>query len=112
MAVIMSIRALFFLSKIIEPSKCFTGIKQAFFNVNDGTYLPNHVIKTKHAETEFECGLHCVAHGSCVSVNYKISGIGKGRCELNSKTLQDTSDDEKSMSNPEFKHLYIIEKVR
>ena len=46
-------------------------------------------------------------HGLCVSVNYKTSGIGKGRCGLNSNTLQDTSDDDGSLSNPKLKHLYI-----
>ncbi|XP_028393220.1 neurexin-4-like [Dendronephthya gigantea] len=55
--------------------------------------------------------MHCVAHGSCVSVNYKTSGIGKGRCELNNKTLQDASDNDGSTSHPEFKHLYIIKKI-
>ena len=87
-------------------------LAQAFFRKINGKYLVNHVIETKHAETEWECSRHCVDHGLCVSVNYKTSGIGKGRCELNNKTLQDTSDDDGSTSDPEHKHLYIIQKVR
>ena len=48
--------------------------------------------------------MQCVAHGSCVSLNYKESEIGNGRCEFNS-TLQDTSDDDGSSNDPESKHL-------
>ena len=51
---------------------------QALFRKNKQEYLANHVIATKQAATELECGLHCVRHGSCLSVNYKISGFGKG----------------------------------
>ncbi|XP_028393197.1 uncharacterized protein LOC114517608 [Dendronephthya gigantea] len=112
MAVLSSICALFFMSSIFFRGECTT--VQAFFRKDDGKYLANHVIETKHAETELECGMHCVAHGSCVSVNYRISGIGKGRCELNSKTLQDTSDDDMKrsrFSNPEFRHMYIIKQI-
>ena len=110
MAVLLRIWALVFISRILQPGEC--SITQAFFRKIDGKYLANHVVETKHAETEFECGMLCVVHGSCVSVNYKTSGIGKGRCELNSKTLQDTSDGDGSTSDPEHKHLHIIQKVR
>jgi hypothetical protein len=47
-----------------------------------------------------------------VSVNYKTSGIGKGLCELNSKTLQEITDKDENVKNPDFNHLYIIEMVR
>ncbi|XP_028414797.1 contactin-associated protein like 5-3-like [Dendronephthya gigantea] len=110
MAVFLWICALVLISRILQPCEC--SVAQASFRTIDGRYLANHVIKTKHTETELECSMHCVAHGSCVSVNYKTSGIGKGRCELNSKTLQDTSDDDNNMNNNTyFKHLYIIKKV-
>ena len=78
---------------------------------NDQKYLANHVIATKQAATEFECGMHCVAYGLCLSINYKISGVDKGRCELNNKTLQETFNADKEI-NPEFNHLYIIKKVK
>ena len=84
---------------------------QALFRRNEQEYLANHVIATKQVATELECGLHCVRHGSCLSVNYKIFGIGKGRCELNNEILRETSDADKKL-NPEFNHLYITEKVR
>ncbi|CAB3993405.1 Hypothetical predicted protein [Paramuricea clavata] len=45
-----------------------------------------------------------------MSVNYKTSGIGKGLCELNSETLQETSDAGGILHNPEFNHLYIVKK--
>ena len=109
MAVLLSICALIFVSRITQPGKCST--EQAMIRRKEQTYLANHVIKTKQAETELECGLHCVADGPCASVNYKTSGIGKGLCELNSKTLQEASDTDGNMHNPEFNNLYIIEKV-
>ena len=71
----------------------------------------NHVIATKQAGSENECGLYCVRDGSCVSANYKTSGIGKGRCELNNKIIQGTSDAD-FKTNPEFTHLYMVKKVR
>ena len=109
MAVLLSICALIFVSQIAQPADC--SIEQAIIRKKKHTYLANHVIKTKQAETELECGRHCVRVGSCMSVNYKTSGIGKGLCELNSKTLQETSDADGSKHNPEFNHLYIIKKV-
>jgi hypothetical protein len=109
MAVLLSVCALLFVSQLTQPGECL--IKQAIFRRKEQTYLANHVIKTKQAETELECGMHCVADGSCASVNYKTSGIGKGLCELNSKTLQDASDADGNLHNPEFNHLYIIKKV-
>jgi hypothetical protein len=67
-------------------------------------------METKQAGRELECGMLCVANGSCGSVNYKTAGIGKGLCELNSKTLtQETSKEE---TNHAFNHLYMIKKVR
>ncbi|XP_028402775.1 uncharacterized protein LOC114525589 [Dendronephthya gigantea] len=108
MSGLLSICALVFISRILQPGEC--SVAEALFRKIDGKYLANYVIEKKHTETELECSMHCVAHGSCVSVNYKTSGIGKGRCELNSKTLKDTSDDDESTRNPDFKHLYIIEK--
>ncbi|XP_028393418.1 neurexin-4-like [Dendronephthya gigantea] len=109
MAVLRGISALIFISGILQPGDC--SFAQAVFSKTTGKYLANHVIETKHAETELECSMHCLEHGSCMSANYKISGNGKGRCELNSKTIQDTSDDDGSCSNPEFKHLHIINKI-
>ncbi|CAB4021512.1 Hypothetical predicted protein, partial [Paramuricea clavata] len=108
MAVLLSICALIFVSQITQPGECL--VEQAIFHTKEQTYLANHVIQTKQAETELECNMHCVADGSCASVNYKTSGIGKGLCELNSETLEETSDADGSLHNPEFNHLYIIEK--
>ena len=73
-------------------------------------YLANHVIETKQAGSELECGLNCIGNGSCLSVNYKTSGVGKSRCELNNKTLQETSLNEETYK-PEFIHLAFIEQV-
>jgi hypothetical protein len=94
----------------IPQGKC--SIKQAFFLIKEQKYLANHVIETKQAESELQCSMHCVGVGSCVSINYKTSGIGKGLCELNNKTLQEISDTDENMQNHEFNHLYIMKKVR
>jgi hypothetical protein len=109
MAVLLSICALIFAWKIPQPGEC--SIKQPIFHINKQKYLANHVIETKQAGSELECGIYCVANELCESVNYKTSGIGKGLCELNNKTLQDTSDVDEIIRNSEFNHRYIIEKV-
>ena len=44
------------------------------------------------ADSELECGLHGIADKLHTSVNYKTSGIGKGRCELNNKTVEETPE--------------------
>ena len=54
--------------------------------------------------------MYCVRHGWCASVNYKVSGVGKGLCELNDKTLHEASGSDEE-SKPEIVHLYIIKKV-
>ena len=109
MRVFLSFYVLIFVSQITQPGECL--IKQAVFHRKKQTYLANHVIETKQAESELQCGMHCVADGSCASVNYKTYGIGKGLCELNNKTRPETSDADKK-TNPEFNHLHVIKKVR
>ena len=81
------------------------------FQESEQKYLPNHVMKTKQADSYLVCGLYCIADNSCTSVNYKTSGIGKGRCELNNKTTEDTSDVDETIHHPEFNHLVVIERV-
>ena len=106
MMILLRILALIFISKI--PKVACT--EKAFFLRNEENYLANHVIETKQADSELECGMRCVANESCASVNYKTSGIGKGRCKLNMhKTLQDASDAE--THNPEFIHLVVVKRV-
>ena len=74
--------------------------------------MANQVIEIKQAKTELQCVMHCLGERSCASVNYKTSGIDKGLCELNSKTLQETSDAGGRIHNPEFNHIYIFKKVK
>ena len=109
MAVVLSICALIFVSQLTQPGKCST--EQAIFRRKEQTYFANHVVNTKQTESELECGMHCITNGLCASVNYKMSGIGKGLCELNNETLQEASDADGSTHNPEYNHLYIIKKV-
>ena len=106
MSLPIRILVLAFISKIPEP-----GESSEVFHVNKNKYLAKHVLETKQTDSELECGMHCVKVGSCASVNYKTSGIGKGLCELNTKTLREVSDEDR-MHNSEFIHLYIIKKVR
>ena len=105
MRTLLGICALLFSSKISKG----VSTEQAFFLRNDGKYLANHVIETKQADSEFDCTIHCVAHGSCASVNYKTAGIDKGRCELNDKTLQEIPDE--GTYDPEFTHLDVVHEV-
>ena len=107
MEALASICAILLILKISQPVE---SSMQAVFRRKEQKYLASHVIATKQAATELECGMHCVADGSCISVNYKMSGIGKGRCELNNKTLQETSEGDQE-TNPEFNHLYVVQKV-
>ena len=101
---------IFVTSQISDPGECSR--KQINFRLNKSKYLPNYVIETRQAETELECGIHCVSHESCVSVNYKTSEIGKGLCELNNKALEENVDHDERVDRPDFSHLYIIKAVR
>jgi hypothetical protein len=109
MTIYISICALLFVCIPTQPGECSP--KQTIFRRKVGKYLANHVKETKQAGSELECGMLCVADGSCQSVNYKTAGIGKGLCELNSKTLQEASEDYEE-TNLEFNHLHVIKKVR
>lgn len=85
--------------------------EQAIFRKSEQKYFPNHVMQTKETNSELECGLHCVAEKSCTSVNYKTRGMGKGRCELNNKTVEKTADFDNKIHHPEFNHLAILIEV-
>ena len=90
----------------IEQGFC---TKQALLLRNEGKYLANHIIETKQADSEFECGTNCVANKACMSVNYKTSGVGIGRCEINDKTVREVPDEERR--DPEFIHLAVFKRV-
>ena len=85
--------------------------QQAIFKRNKQKYLANHIIETKQADSELKCGIHCLADKSCTSVNYKTSGIGKGRCELNDKTVEKTCNVNDKIHDAEFKNLVVIRRV-
>ena len=85
-------------------------LKQVIYRKNKQKYLANHVMETKQTDSEFQCSLHCARHGSCTSVDYKTSGIGKGRCEVKKRTRQETADDNEKTSH-EFNHLFVIKQV-
>ena len=108
MAVLLTICALIFISRIFQPGYCLT--VQAIFRRKAGKYLANHVIETKHFQTELQCSMLCVGHGSCVSVNYEPTGAVEGRCELINNTFQNTSDDDENTQNKDL--LYVIKKVK
>ena len=97
-----------FLSFLTQPGHCL--IQQAPFGRKVKKYLANHVIESTQTNNELECAMYCIRHGSCASANYKVSGLGKGLCELNDKTLHEVSDSDEA-TKPEFNHLYIIKKV-
>ena len=82
---------------------------EALFRREEGTYLAKSVIKAKQGVTKAECGINCSRESSCVSVNYKKSGIDQGKCELNDKLLEDCEENEKSDS--EWDYFEIIQRV-
>ena len=100
----------FFWIAITQPGKSFAS-EEAIFKRNEQEYLANHVIETKQADSELDCGLHCIADKSCTSVNYKTSGVGKGRCELNNKTVEKTHEVDDKIHDQEFNHFVVIERV-
>ena len=102
MMIFIGISTLIFIVQI-EQGFC---TKQALLLRNEGKYLANHIIETKQADSEFECGTHCVANKACMSVNYKTSGVGIGRCEINDKTVGEVPDEERH--DPEFIHLAVF----
>ena len=77
------------------------------FLKSEQKYLKNHVMETKQAKSELKCGYYCSKNKSCTSINYKTSGKGKGRCELNNKT----SHVDDKIHDLEFNHLAVIERV-
>ena len=85
--------------------------QQAIFKRNKQKYLANHIIETKQADSELKCGIHCLGDKSCTSVNYKTSGIGKGRCELNDKTVEKTCNVNDKIHDAEFNNLVVIRRV-
>ena len=99
----------FFWMAITQPGESLAS-EEAIFKRNEQKYLANHVIETKQAGSELDCGLHCIADKSCASVNYKTSGVGKGRCELNNKTVEKTAEVDK-IHDPQFNHLVIVKQV-
>ena len=106
MTIFLNLCLLILIAKIPQQIMC---VQQAYFLRKQQKYLANHAIETKQAYSELECGLHCVADGSCASVNYKTSGDGKGRCELNDKTLQEIPDE--GTRDPDFTHLAVVKRV-
>ena len=81
--------------------------KEVRFLKSEQKYLANHVMETKQAKSELICGYYCAKNKSCTSINYKTSGDGKGRCELNNKT----SHVDDKVHDQEFNHLAVIERV-
>ncbi len=90
-----------------KPGKCQ---HEAVFRKTAGKFLANYVIQAKEASSESECGIYCSRNKRCASVNYKTSGINKGLCELNSKSLGGMTLDELTDS-PEYIHLHVIKPV-
>ena len=95
-----------FFYRLLQPGQCFR--EKTEFYKYEQKYLANYVIDSvKEINDESECAMQCVRHGSCASVNYQVSGVSKGLCELNSKKLYD-----ELVTEPQFNHLYIIQRVR
>ena len=106
---LVRIGSLILLLKILESTKAET--QSVSFQRKEKTYLPNHVYERKQTDSQLACCLSCVRNESCASVNYKTSGIGKGLCELNKKAIQERSEVEGKIRDPEFNFLAKIMQV-
>ena len=87
----------------VEPAP-----QQAIFRRYEKEFLANHVIERKIADSELECGLHCLRHGSCASINYKTFGIGASSTKKKTQEISDVDVE----TRPEFNHLVIMDSVR
>ena len=106
--VMFSLGFVILILKVLKQANCS---EAAMFQKHKGKHLANYVISTnERTKSEVECGIYCLGHGMCASVNYKTSGKDKGLCELNTETL-DAKNGE-GTPNAEFNHLYIINRVR
>ena len=108
MRVLLRVCSLFLIPSITRIVQCS---EQAVYRRYKQKYLANHVLQTKQAESELHCGLLCFRHQLCASVNYKTSGTGKGRCELNYKKLDRASYADEEKKSLEFNHLDMIDLV-
>ena len=87
MMVCLSICALIFVWMAAAKPRESLACGETMFKRNEQKYLAGHVIETKQAQSEMECGLHCIeSEKSCTSVNFKTSGIGKA--DVNSTIRQ------------------------
>ena len=91
---------------ILRSAILSEGMKESVFRRDVGSHLVNHVFRAERAKSESECGMYCLRYSTCFSVNYKIGGVVKGLCELNSKPTEKRNEKE---HNPEYIYL---EKVR
>ena len=110
--VCLSVCGLIFVWMATAKPRGSLAFDETIFKRNEQTYLADHVVETEQAHSEIECGVRCiVSEKSCTSVNFKTSGIGKGRCELNKKTVEETSDVDDKIHHPEFNHLALMKRV-
>jgi hypothetical protein len=107
MSALSSLYVVIFILKLLQQSECSM---QAVYRKRKGKYLANHVVRSIKAQFEQECATHCFRDSVCASVNYKISGVGRGLCELNDKTLDEKSNE--ATHDLEFNHLDIVKRVR
>jgi hypothetical protein len=107
MSVLFSLSVVILILKLLQEGECSM---QAMYRKHKEKYLANYVFRTIKTKWEQECATHCFRDNLCASVNYKISGIGKGLCELSNKTLDEASNE--GTHDLEFNHLDIIKRVR
>ena len=107
MSVLFSLYVVILILKLLHESECSM---EAMYRKHKEKHFANYVFRTIKTKWEQECATHCFRDNLCASVNYKISGIGKGLCELSNKTLDEASNE--GTHNLEFNHLDIIKRVR
>jgi hypothetical protein len=84
--------------------------EEVLFDRHADSYLDGFVIRAKRTNTEVECGIYCTSEPLCVSANFKVEGVNRGLCELNSEVLEDFPGTK--IQNTDFVYLAILERVR
>ena len=105
-----------FLYKIILFAQFFGFIKysltiqkETYFKRKSGQYLPNNVIVSKHTKSELQCVMACTALDVCLSINYKVKGVGQGLSQLNNETV---SKKLQLVLDEKFAHLSVVKRVK
>ncbi|XP_028396193.1 uncharacterized protein LOC114520167 [Dendronephthya gigantea] len=94
----------------LQKAKLCECTSEAVFRKHVGKYLAGKVLRTEKAQSESECGMYCLRHRSCLSVNYKTAGVHKGKCELNNAVVKDLSKKKRYSDDVYLEKVWLDDK--